>query len=505
MLVSIFVISCILNLAAGIVISPHDPLSFVGKIKHVIVLMLENRSFDHMLGFLKKLNDDVNGCLPGLEGCSNHIDPLDGSSPTVTVDDTAVYQQVSPHHSIHGTTQQIYGYPDNIAPPVDAPPTMDGFIASYNEADNAADIMKCFSPDHVPVITSLAQEFGMFDGWFASVPGPTMVNRAYAGSATSNGMGTNDDVTIAKGMPQKSMYRQLIEMGLDYKVYFSDVPSVLMFKDMRHKEARGKFNLIKQFNIDVAAGNIPEFVWLEPGYFNTANQAASDQHPDHDVSIGEQLIKDTYEAIRASPIWNETAFIITYDEHGGFFDHVAPPQTNVPNPDGKNSTDDPFDFTRLGVRIPTVVVSPWVKQGSVFHGPTDDTSGQFDHTSILATVIHKLFKPVAPRPNPEYLTKRDAWAKTFEWVFDDLVAPRTDCLVKLPEIMSHKESFPDSLPVLDGSLLVTDLQMELIQMVSGLIPQKNWRSTLGNISQWTEAMGFDYCSAKVKEFLLSID
>jgi phospholipase C len=101
----------------------------------------------------------------------------------------------------------------------------------------------------VPIISTLAQEFGFFDGWHASVPGPTLVNRAYASSATSNGMGTNDELTIAKGMPQKTMFRQLVEMGHDYSVYYSDIPTVLMFKDMRHKEARG--NPIDRYAISV--------------------------------------------------------------------------------------------------------------------------------------------------------------------------------------------------------------------------------------------------------------
>jgi phospholipase C len=483
--------------------SPTTLPSLGDKIKHVIVLMLENRSFDHMLGFLKKTNNEVNGCLPDVAGCSNPYHPEDPNSAQVTVDDSAVYQQVSPHHSIGSTTYQVYGTntPSGEWPTA----TMNGFVANYRDnfedkSDaGAASVMKCFSPEHVPIITTLAQEFGFFDGWHASVPGPTMVNRAYAGSATSNGMGVNDEVTIAKGMPQKTVFRQLVEMGHDYRVYFQDAPTVLMFKDMRHKEARGKFKPMKQFKVDAAAGDLPAFVWLEPAYFNTPNQPASDQHPDHDVSLGEKLIKDTYEAIRNSPLWNETALVITYDEHGGFFDHVAPPQVNVPNPDGKNSTDDPFDFTRLGVRIPTVIASPWIPKGSLFHGPSDNESGQYDHTSTIATVVHKLFKPVGLRPNPEFLTKRDAWAKTFEWVFN-LKQPRADCPAELPSILSHKEAFPDSLPVIDGSLPLSDLQMEIVSIISGLIPDASQTLDLTN---WTEKMAFDYCESKLNTFLSS--
>jgi hypothetical protein len=183
-----------------------------------------------MLGFLKKTNEEVccstifnighllylnqvEGCLPNAAGCSNHMDPQDPSSATVTVDDEAVYVQVSPHHSIDWTTTQIYGYPRGTPPPEGAPRTMDGFIKAYSDSmdnyEQGAEVMRCFAPEHVPVIANLSMEYGFFDGWYASIPGPTMVNRAYAASATSHGMGTNDAVSIAKGYPQKTMFRQV--------------------------------------------------------------------------------------------------------------------------------------------------------------------------------------------------------------------------------------------------------------------------------------------------------
>jgi phospholipase C len=211
--------------------------SLTNKIKHVIVLMLENRSFDHMLGFLKKQNKNINGCLPNEEGCSNSYLPNDPSSGTVTVDDTAVYVQVSPHHSIDWTSEQIYGIPKGTVPTPEDTPTMDGFIYSYADEfegkttpealAQGAGVMKCFSPDHVPIMANLSMEYGVFDGWYASVPGPTMVNRAYAGSATSDGMGTNDDLRIAFGFPQKSMYKQLRDMGLDYRVYYQGMQAYM--------------------------------------------------------------------------------------------------------------------------------------------------------------------------------------------------------------------------------------------------------------------------------------
>lgn len=154
--------------------------------------MLENRAFDHMLGFMAETATDIDGCLPSNPACVNPVDPLDPSSPTVAVDDTAVYQQTDPSHSISGTTSQIYATSNTTE-------DMKGFIASYTsrtgDADKGPSIMKCFSTEHVPAMSSLASEFAVFDGYFASVPGPTQVNRAYAASATSNGMGTNDKET----------------------------------------------------------------------------------------------------------------------------------------------------------------------------------------------------------------------------------------------------------------------------------------------------------------------
>ena len=158
----------------------------------------------------------------------------------------------------------------------------------------------------------------------------------------------------------------------------------------------------------------------------STGEGSNDQHPDHDVALGEALIKDVYEAVRASPQWNETLFIITYDEHGGFYDHVVPP--NAPNPGGAGAggpsyPDAGYNFTQLGVRIPTVLVSPWIERGTVVsepppaQRPTNDS--QYNLTSIMATARKLLGMPTTP------LTKRDAWAGTFEHVLSRR-APRGD-------------------------------------------------------------------------------
>jgi phospholipase C len=279
---------------------------------------------------------------------------------------------------------------------------------------------------------------------------------------------------------------------------------VLSFKDCRDKEARTKYSSYDNLAADLAAGDMPEFTWIEPAYFSTPMQPATDQHPDHDVSLGEEVIKEIYESLRASPIWDDSVFIITYDEHGGFFDHVKPP-TNVPNPDGKVATDDPFDFTRLGVRIPTVIVSPFIEKGSVFHAPpptldeNNQTSSQYDHTSIISTVVHKLFQPAEGYPAPEYLTKRDEWAKTFEDVFKYDTGARKDCVQSLPEVFSHKLHFPETLPHSEGRDFLTDLQEELLVMLGGAAGEG--LLSRENMKNWSEADGKAYCQAKMKAFL----
>ena len=283
-----------------------------------------------------------------------------------------------------------------------------------------------------------------------------------------------------------------------------DVPSVLSFKDCRDKEARSKYSSYDNLAADLASGDMPQFTWVEPAYFSTPAQPATDQHPDHDVSLGEEVIKNIYESLRASPIWEDSVLMITYDEHGGFFDHVQPP-INVPNPDGKVATDDPFDFTRLGVRIPTVIVSPFIEKGSVFHSPpttpdaNNQTSSQYDHTSIIATVVHKLFKPAEGFPTPEYLTKRDAWAKTFEDVFNYGDGVRKDCVQNLPEVFSHKLNVPDALPHSLGREFLTDLQEELLVMLAGAAGDESF--TRETMKGWTEGDGKAYCQAKMKSVL----
>jgi len=235
------------------------------------------------------------------------------------------------------------------------------------------------------------------------------------------------------------------------------------------------------------------------------------QHPDHDVSVGDQLIKDVYEALRSSPAWNKTALVITYDEHGGFYDHVVPP--DAPSPDGLNSTgkaedggDGAFSFDRIGVRVPTIIVSPLIPKGTVVHEPTEG-EGQFEHSSIISTVVHKLFEAAEGKEKPEYLTARDEWAGTFEDVFS-LSEPRTDCISTLPVIESHRKQFPHTLPPLDGMMEISELQEELLQLARELDLHSDCEmeeeGTLGK-AILTEKDGLEYMQQRMDACGIGLD
>jgi phospholipase C len=195
----------------------------------------------------------------------------------------------------------------------------------------------------------------------------------------------------------ETVFNRLSAAGKDWRVYFHDIPQSVTLSQLWFETFTHFRDFEDDFARDAAAGNLPAYSFIEPRYFaDTANnKLPSDEHPPHNVAYGEALIANAYNAVRAGPGWKHTLLIVTYDEHGGCFDHVVPPRATPPDerrPDG-------YDFSQFGVRVPAVIISPYVRPGSVIR-PTGTTP--FDHTSILAT-LRKLF---GFRP----LTARDAAA-----------------------------------------------------------------------------------------------
>jgi phospholipase C len=426
-------------------------------IKHVFVLMLENRAFDHMLGFSGIIGTDaVTGATRPIDGATgptafNYVDPvaMTGPTPASTEADFKLNRppDVDPGHEFLNTLLALSGpgatYPAGGAYPA---VTNSGFIVNYAttpQQDNTGDtppvdptkIMKCFSPRRVPVIDTLAREFAVCDKWFSSLPGPTWPNRFFMHAASSGGLDDSPSGLQSFGNTGFDGYRfengtifdRLDDACLEWRVFAGDsFPVTLALSGMTLNELQGRIHDFDDFNDAIQDPDFStSYVFIEPNYGNDLPPSSQDftcgnsQHPLDDVTRGERLIKTVYESIRSSPHWESSLLLVTYDEHGGFYDHVAPPSAVAPGDPISDDDNDHhnFTFTQLGVRVPAIVVSPLIPRGIV-----DGTI--YDHTSLLATV-EQIFglKP---------LTKRDAAANSLLHLLS-LGSPRGDALTQLPD------------------------------------------------------------------------
>jgi len=387
-------------------------------IEHIIVLMMENRSYDHMLGFFpngERLKGDE----------YNLVDPGDPSSEHVLVSDKSGYvTAVNPLHDVISIEREEYGEVGHIVHP--AP--MSGFVKvqienAKGDVTEGKKIMQSFDPQKIPALSTLAREFVLCDHWCSSVPGPTWLNRFYVHAATSDGVSKDDPTHIYK---MKTIFDLLYENGHTWNVYYGDIPQCIILQ--HGGDALGHFKRFDKYYEDLKKGHLADYSFIEPRFIVFHGLNATDQHPSHDVRLGEYLIAEVYDALRASSYWEKSLLIVLYDEHGGFYDHVPPPDDAV-NPDGKVATDPPFDFTRLGVRVPAILVSPWVARGKI-----DAT--RYEHASIPAT-LRVMFDL------PHARTRRDAAANTFEKNLN-LEASRKDSPLSLPvpgkprEIRHHR-------------------------------------------------------------------
>ena len=254
----------------------------------------------------------------------------------------------------------------------------------------ATDIMGIFTPELLPVLSGLARGYAVCDQWFASVPTETFPNRAFASAATSQG---HMDDSTSKYTSQ-SIFGLLSAHQLNWSIYGYDNDPLtrLNFPDTTDA-AESHFGRFEDFQAAAAAGSLGCYTFLEPSWGSSGNS----QHPNYDVALGEQLVHDVYYALRNGPAWDQTLLIINYDEHGGCYDHVAPPTGAVPPDDSAGEFG--FDFTRFGVRVPAVLVSPFIAEGTVFR-PSGTVP--LDHTSVLKTVETRWGLPP--------LTARDAAA-----------------------------------------------------------------------------------------------
>jgi len=432
------------------------------EIKHVVVLMLENRSFDHLFGFQgQDFSPQPFEGLTGTEAVPE--DPGQSASPAVPVvrvDTPAIrWTEVDPGHEFRDVRLQLYGSEE---PPPAAPPVNQGFVASYAKQKrsngqpvglpDAHRIMGCAGPTQVRVLAELARSFVICDHWFSSVPGPTWPNRFFVHAATSGGhvdSPTAADIILSQiflsPYRMRTIYESLMQAAppRKWKIYFQDDSQAFAlrglheyvgdpdhfarFDDPNHPE--------QSFHADVRAGRLADYVFIEPQYFPGLTPA-NDQHPPHDLREGERLVATVYDELRSQPeIWSRCVLVVLWDEHGGFYDHVTPPAAVPPlPPDGLPDPTFGFRFDRLGLRVPALIVSPWVPRGKV-------DSTVYDHASLLATV-KKLFAL------PSFLTLRDAYANTFDHNF--MEAPRDDAPNNLSGLLDGASGAPADRPPLSS-------------------------------------------------------
>ncbi|HVH82510.1 MAG TPA: alkaline phosphatase family protein, partial [Stellaceae bacterium] len=336
------------------------------------------------------------------------------------------------------------------------PPPMSGFVDNYMRqtaeppySPNA--VMHYFTPRQVPVISQLATMFAVCDQWHASAPNQTWPNRFFAHCATAGGYVNNSPPHFPYMMP--TIFNRIDQSKVPggWKIYFHDMPQTLTLAQLWLH--RSRFCPFPQFLADANNGELPAYAFIEPRYFADLGLGMpNDQHPPHDVVFAEQLIAKIYNALRASPNWPNTLFIITYDEHGGCFDHASPP---LAVPPGDHRAHDDFAFDRYGVRVPAVLVSPYIRPGTILRSAPNGVPHRgppypYDHTSIIATV-RKCFDLGGP------MTARDAAAPDLDPVLE-LDGPTNDGpdTIDVPAYMPSQQDLQNAI----GRPL-TDMQVAL--------------------------------------------
>ncbi|HZR31145.1 MAG TPA: alkaline phosphatase family protein [Terriglobales bacterium] len=396
-------------------------------IQHVIVLMLENHSFDQMLGCMKEVYPELEGVDisgPTLYTATDYPDTTHEIAQLHTNERTTDPDPVHEHVNVLRQLNPKYGY-------------VSDYVQSYPHVplERKAEVMGIYRRGFLPVLHTLAEHFAICDHWFSSLPGPTWPNRFFVHSGTSNGHVKMPSGVFDKNWhcyDQTTVYDHLSMKGISWKIYHHGLPqSLVMIHQLKHAL---HYHSMDTFFSDVtgAAKEFPQFSFIEPAY-KGAEQ--NDQHPPSDVMAGERLLAQVYNALRANKdLWNSSLFLFVYDEHGGFYDHLTPPAAEPPD-------DKIFEyaFNQLGVRVPALLVSPWVQPGVI---PTI-----FDHTSLLKYVSDKW--GLGPLGN------RTAKAASFGSDLTKLQAPRTNT----PE---HIDEGTMPAPIANPSKRVNEHQKALV-------------------------------------------
>jgi phospholipase C len=398
--------SQVYNLTATYVSGIYDDVVFavslsqatiLPQIDHVVVLMMENRSLDNLLGWIYPSGSTPAQVLPagspsaynGLTTSLYNIDPtVNNGQPVYVSNGTTQWSEGSnivsewfvpkpdPGEEFDYVTAQISN-------------NMGGFLTDYatqQPGPSAAQIMQSYSVAQLPIISTLARSFAVSDAWFASVPSQTWPNRGFVQTGSSDG-----NINNANYLPCNitTIFDVFTKNNLSWMVY-NDGTLQSLTKTMfltKYLTNETNFSGISEFKAACAQPGtvpanqkLPAFSFVEPNFGVIGNDES--YHPPHDVRPGEEFLSTIYTAIQQSPYRDSILFILLFDEHGGAYDHVLPPGGAQPPAPGATSSEG-FTFDRFGVRIPAIIVSSWVKPGTVFRS---NTAAPLDHTSVLATL-----------------------------------------------------------------------------------------------------------------------
>lgn len=496
---------------------------------HIVVLMLENRSFDNLLGYLYD-----KGELPAdkpFEGLCNpkvdYANPIPDRAHNALAE-KSIYPSRATDYSVpypdpgeeypHVNTQLFNTIrPDSnlgkfdyrMTAPYNLPkdvrkPSMNGFVNDYEsnlmstygiekpKYDDYKVIMECFQPDQIPVMATLAKEFAVFDHWFCSVPSQTYCNRAFWHAASSAGKVINpldEDGTGIQGLEGDfsdmdswvknvwslpTIFDRMNDKNVSWKVYSPIAPLSLTNIVNGFGDGRDHTHGHLDFFVDLEFGTLPQYSFVEPQFLHKHN----DQHPSAvhhklatgTVKLGDELIREVYTAIKNSPKRDKILFIITHDEHGGCYDHVPPPDTVPPAAGMKGECD--FTFDRLGVRVPMIMVSSYIQ-------PSTIVNGQFEHSSFIKTACQKWgLDPLTDRDKaPAVLPFTEVFSnqKRTNW-------PDIPFHISLDELLPEPDTSKDPLNGLQKTMLTSLLHIEKMRALG--TTQKEDIQTIGDMMEF---------------------
>ncbi len=374
-------------------------------IEHVVVVMMENRSFDHMLGWL-----------PGANGRPPHLSYKDAKGIAHKPYRLNTYVGCShpdPDHSYQGGRDEYDGG------------KMDGWLRTTT---NDIFCIGYYDENQLPFISAFARNFTTLDHYFPSILSSTFPNRVFMHAAQTDRL---DNSLSISTLP--TIWDSLAAAGVSAKYYYSNVPFLALWAEKYISISA----FYAQFLVDAASGNLPAFSFLDPAYTLIDDGEGNDDHPHADLRSGEAFLGNVYQALTNSPNWKNTVLVVTRDEWGGFFDHVVPPRLIAPN---DVDTDLVNGKALLGCRVPVIIASPF----SVGNSSTPRLNSMlFDHTSILKLVEWRWSLPP--------LTLRDAAANNLAQALNFTIP--NDTVPTLPQNLPPTPTPCGNGGILDGSPL----------------------------------------------------